>query len=309
MITILQTDKNYKQNQNYIFLVKNLEKMTENNNIFNFVVDKDHFISHTDLKIIKLLDILKKYDDDEIVMYIDAFDTLVEACDGEIEKKFLALDVDVLYSCEKNCWPNENLSKFFPDKYFLNSGTMIFKNKKYQQILEILSSLRTNINDDQYCHSIFAIMNLMNVNIKLDKSNEIFQCLWGYEENMNDFEKIDGRIKNKITNTFPCVFHGNGTGKEILKKLFEYDKFVTYKSSVSFLGFVEDKMGIRFMNLSFDKIRVHAEIKNTIDQIIYSNNLELPYNIKFYIRTGLIDNYTFTIYDMNNEILLQEKNF
>jgi hypothetical protein len=189
---------------------------------------------------------------------------------------------------------------------------MIFKNKKYQQILEILSSFRLNINDDQYCHSIFAIMNLMDVKIKLDKLNEIFQCLWGYEDNMNDFEKINDRIKNKITNTIPCVFHGNGTGKEILKKLFEYNKPLIVNSEIpalSFVGFVEDKMGIRFMNTSIEQIKVYAEIKNTFNQVIYSNTLELPYNISFFIHTGIKDNYTFTIYDMNNEILLQEKNY
>jgi len=309
MKTILQVDKNYKQNSNYSQILMNLENMSKNKNNYNLCVDDDEFIknrgdSYTKLKIIKLLDILKKYDDNDIIMYIDAFDTYVDATDHEIENKFLESDADVIYSCEKNCWPNTDFSKYFSDQHFVNSGTIIFKNVKFQKILEVISLLHQKTNEcDQYYHTVFAAINLMNVKIKLDESNEFFQCLWG--ENENNFEKIDGRIKNKNTNTFPCVFHGNGDGDAILKKLFEN------KKEVSFLGFLEDNMGINFTNSShvFEKIKVFAEIKNTLNQVIYFNTLELPYNISFFIHTGIKDNYTFTIYDTNNEILLQEKNF
>ena len=311
MRTILQADKNYKQNPNYDLLVRNLEKMGKNDNKYNLHVDNDEFIkdrgdSYTELKIIKLLDILKKYDDDEIIMYIDAFDTSVEASDNEIEKKFLELDIDVLYSCEKNCWPIPNF-KFYPDNYFLNSGTMIFKNGKFQKILEMLCVIHQRRHTcDQYYHTIFTTINLMDVKIKLDKYNEIFQVLWGYDDDGKDFEKINDRLRNKNTNTFPCVFHGAGSGKENLKNFFGYNKPI-----ISFLGFVEDKMGINFMNSSqvFNEIKVYAEIKNTFEQVIYSSYLDLPYKISFFIHTGIKDNYIFTIYDMNHDILLQEKNF
>jgi len=311
MRTILQGDKNYKRNPNYDLLVRNLEKMDKNGNNYNLHVDTDEFIkdrgdSYTELKIIKLLQILKKYDDDEIIMYIDAFDTSVESPDNEILEKFLALDTDVLYSCEKNCWPIPDF-KFYPDNYFLNSGTIIFKNIKFQIILEMLCVIHQRSNTcDQYYHTIFTRINLMDVKIKLDKYNEIFQVLWGYDENGNDFEKINNRLKNKNTNTFPCVFHGAGSGKENLKSFFGYNK-----PTISFLGFVEDRMGINFMNSShvFDKIKVQAEIKNISNQVIFSDVLELPYNASFFIRTGIKDNYFFTIYDMDNKILLQEKNF
>jgi FkbM family methyltransferase len=310
MITIIQVDKNYKQNSNYDMLVGNLEKMSNNNNKYNLCIDIDAFNkndghSYTKLKIIKLLDILKKYDDDEIIMYIDAFDTSVDSTDNEIKEKFLKLDVDVLYSTEKNCWPVQNFNKFYSNEHFLNSGTIIFKNKKYQQILEMLIEIdkaRLEHECDQFYHTIFNLIHSVDVKIKLDDSNEIFQCLWGESE--DNFEKVGNKIKNKTTNTFPCVFHGNGNGKDILKKLFNYEK-----KTVSFLNFTEDKMGINFMNSNYDKLKVYAEIKNIRNQVIFSDNLELTYNICYFIHTGIKDDYIFTIYNMNSEILLQEKNF
>lgn len=309
MITILQADKNYKQNSNYESLLRSLRKMKENNNNYNLYIDEQDFYkddghSYTKLKIIKLLDILKKYDDEEIIMYIDAFDTLVDYNDHEILDKFLLLNVDVLYSTELNCWPFQSFSKFYNGNKYLNSGTIIFKNKKYQQILELLIELdkaRLQHECDQFYHTIFNLIHSVDVKIKLDVNNEIFQCLWG--EDVNNFEKINGKIKNKNTNTFPCVFHGNGSGREILNKLFNEP------ISIVFLGFVEDKMGINFMNLNINSVNVYAEIKNTFNQIIYSTNIELTPNFSYYIHTGIKDNYFFTIYDINHNILLQEKNF
>lgn len=308
MITILQVDKNYKQNSNYNQLVRNLEKMSKNNNNYNLHIDIDDFNkvdghSYTKLKIIKLLDIIKKYDDNEIIMYIDAFDTLVDSTDNEILNKFLSLNIDVLYSTELNCWPFPGFSKFYTGTQFLNSGTIIFRNKKYQQILELLIEIdkaRLLHECDQFYHTIFNLIHSVNVNIKLDENNEFFQCLWG--ENENNFEKVNNKIKNKKTNTFPFVFHGNGSGIKLLNKLFSI-------KSIVFLGFVEDKMGINFMNSNFETIKVYAEIKNTFNQIVYSTTLELTPNFSYFIHTGIKDNYIFTVYDMKNEILLQERNF
>lgn len=308
MITIIQVDINYKQNSNYYLLLNNLEKMNKNGNKYHIYVDdcgfdKNKGESFTELKIIKLLDILKNFDDEEIILYIDAFDTSVEVTDSEIVNKFLIFNTDILYSCERGCFPSENFRKFYPDNFFLNSGTILFKNKKYKELLEFLILLHQHTNFcDQYYHSVFMLIHLMDIKIKIDKSNEIFQCLWGY--NINEFEKENNKIKNKITNTFPLVFHGNGDGKKILIELFGYNNIV------KFLGFTEDKMGINFMNTSLNNIKVYAEIKNRSNKIIFSDELELLYNVIFFIQTEIKDNYTFSIYDNHKNILfLQEKNY
>jgi hypothetical protein len=308
MITIFQADKNYKNHRDYDILSRNLDKLEKNGNNYFFHIDTDEWISYIDLKINKLLTVLKNYDDDVIIMYIDALDTSVEATDKEIEEKFLAFDTDVLYSSEKGVWPNPDFAKFFPDNFFLNSGTIIFKNIKYQKILEIISTIqkgRLTYDCDQYYHSMFALISLSNIKISIDKSNQIFQCLVSEDE--NNFEIVDNRLKNKNTNTFPCVFHGNGTdGRKNIRKFLGYDI-----QKIDFLGFVEDNMGINFMNSShpFDKIKVYAEIKNIFNQVVFSDYLELQYNVSYFIHTGIKDNYFFTIYDMNNQILLQEKNY
>lgn len=82
-------------------------------------------------------------------------------------------------------------------------------------------------------------------------------------------------------------------------------------NDLNFLGFVEDKMGINFMNSShpFDNIKIYTEIRNASNILIFSDTLELIYNVSYYIHTGIKDNYTFTIYDMSKNILLKESNY
>jgi FkbM family methyltransferase len=304
--TIFQSDKNYKEKD--FFLKRNIKNLELNDNNYKFCIDDEDWGGYVPLKIIKLLDILKEYPDDEIIMYIDALDTLVVASDEEIEEKFLKFNVDVLYSTERGCWPDGDLRRYFEDKYFLNSGTIIFKNKKYQEILEVLKILyneRLKFSCDQYYHTVFKVINSIDVKIGLDKNKEIFQCLFG--ENLNNFEKINNRFKNKITNTLPCVFHGNGTdGKEKLGILFGYNDI-----KISFLGFTNNRMGINFMNSShiYEDINVYAEIKNKLGRNVYSTKIALPYNVSMFISAEIKDDYTFTIYDLNNNILLREKNY
>jgi hypothetical protein len=308
MITILQADKNYKKHKDYIFLEKNLENLNKNKNNYFFHVDNENWISYVDLKIFKLLDILKIYDDDQIIMYIDALDTYVVSNDIEIENKFILEDVDILYSAEKGCWPDPNFSFFYEDNFFLNSGTIIFKNRKYQELLEILKNIidgRPVYNCDQYFHSLFYIILSSGLKIKLDKNNNIFQCL--HNENIENFSKINSRILNKNTNTSPCVFHGNGAniGKYNLKLILS----MITNIKVVFLNFTSNNNGINFCNISNSIIKVYAEIKRHRDQqVIYSTHLELQPNVDFFITASSDDNYHFSIYE-NSDILLQVKNF
>lgn len=280
MITIIQVDRNYKQNSNYYLLSKNIERMDKNDNMYKIYIDDNDFNkedggAYTRLKIIKLLEILKEYDDEEIIMYIDAFDTIVVADDVEIERKFLSFDIDVLYSCERCCWSSENFRKYFSDNSFVNSGTIIFKNKKYQEILEILSliHLRSNI-CDQYYHTLFVTINSMDIKIKLDKSNDIFQCLWGYDSGLFYFaqtcaeaQKFDKAIEYYEKR---IKFDTISNNEEVYISLFKLAQIKAH------LGYYNDAMNIY--------LQCHEENPNRLEHIAqiiqYYNSIE-QYNIAY----------------------------
>ena len=310
MVTILQVDANFKQNEKLPILEKNISKLTENGNNYRLEIDDSSFVSLFDLKICKLLQILKKLPDDETVLYLDAFDTYVTAKDQEIEERFNELNVDVLFSSEKNCWPDGKLKAFFENERFLNSGSFIFKNKKFQNVLEILS--RFNFQDhnvytnDQYLISLFFLISNLDIKIKLDKENEIFQCL--FEENVLSFELKNEKIYNKNTNTYPIVFHGNGTdGFAKIKRLFN----LLEKNELTFLSFTDDKMGIYFSNYAskIKPIQTRVEVRRVSDNaVVYADNLSISFSVNYFVHLKEKNNYVFNFYNSNNELLLEVNN-
>ena len=213
MKIILQVDKNFRDSRKFPFMCKNIGQLVTNGNDYDLHVDGENFVSLVHLKIRRLRQILDSYDDDEIILSIDVFDTITVASDSEIEQKFIKMDADVIYSVEGNCYPDERLKKHFDAGKFINGGGIIFRNGVYKKILSFLIDVTevdvsVLLSIDQYLHQIYAIPLLQNFKIKLDTNNEIFQCL--YSEDLSNFKKQNNRILNKKTNTYPCVFHGNG---------------------------------------------------------------------------------------------------
>jgi len=315
MTILFQADKNFTNNSKHEYLAQNITRLIENGNNYRFVVDDEHFISLFDIKIKKLRKILDEYSDDEIITYIDAFDTYVVAEDKEIEEKFLKMDADVIYSIEKNCWPDNNLSSFFSDNYFLNSGGLVFKNGQFKKILDLLSSIGDSIlnnqslvANDQYLHHVFALIATTNIKIKFDTNNEIFQSL--IFEETNNFLKENNRFTNLNTKTQPCIFHGNGTdGLNKLKSLLQMKD-----QQIHFLRWFEDKNGIYFTNQSNILAPIHTKIKvvdyynNTY--IYFQTELFLDYGVEYYVSLNpeLKNRFKFLFYDENDKLILELDN-
>jgi hypothetical protein len=225
MKTVLLADKNYRNHSKSYFLNRTLESLTTNQNSYYFHEDDQDLSSVFDLKVKTLREVLRKYPDDETVMLIDAFDTYSVAGDAEIEKKFLSSGADIIYSVEKNCWPERRIGDFYDSEKFLNSGGVIFKNAKFQRLLDLIVQIHDctpNPNNqicDQYFHSVIGALAKMNLNIKFDLANDIFQSL--HSEQIENFKRVDGRFVNTQTGTRPCIFHGNGdSGFHLLTNLF-----------------------------------------------------------------------------------------
>ena len=113
MKTILQIDKNYQNHHKAYFLNKLIAKLIQNGNDYVLLQDDEPMVSLSHLKITKLLNELQKFLEDEVILYLDSFDTIVFANDKEIERKLLYTGLDVLYASEAVCWPDESLKTNF----------------------------------------------------------------------------------------------------------------------------------------------------------------------------------------------------
>jgi len=225
MQTILLADKNYHNHTKSYFLARTLGSLEEQGNAHRLFIDNKELSSVFDLKVRTFRDILRKYPDEEIIMLIDAFDTYCVAPDSEIESKFLEMEADVVYSVEKNCWPEKRIGEFYESQKFLNSGGVIFKNEKFQRLLDLIIQIHdctVNPNNqicDQYFHSVIGAIARQDLKIRLDSNSEIFQSL--HSELPQSFEKLEDRFMNIETGTSPCIFHGNGdSGFHLLSTMF-----------------------------------------------------------------------------------------
>ena len=305
MKTILQIDKNYQNHHKAYFLNKLIAKLIQNGNDYVLLQDDEPMVSLSHLKITKLLNELQKFPDDEVILYLDSFDTMVFASDKEIERKFLYTGLDVLYAAEAVCWPDESLKNNFKEGVYLNSGSILFKNKQYQKILQLIANImKPQYKEcDQYLHTLFFSISKLNVKSDLDKNCTIFQCL--NSENLNNFEFIDGgKIYNKKTNTCPIVFHGNGTdGFQKINQLFNSDK-----KAIKSHRFSDDKSTIYFVLNETKSIKVSIYKQN--NSLSYENTFLAEANAEYFVSAGQVGAYTFVISEANNDhkVLLNEKN-
>ena len=82
-------------------------------------------------KIIYLRDEIKGWKNlqDTIIMFTDSYDVMFNGTPMEIIKRFREMNTPLLFSAEKTCWPDEDISDAYPivesDYRFLNSGGFI----------------------------------------------------------------------------------------------------------------------------------------------------------------------------------------
>lgn len=151
-----------------------------------------------------------------IILFTDSYDVINLTNIEEILLKYKKYpNGTILFSTEKHCWPNNSLSIFYDNAYYLNSGGYIGYAKDILSIINI--DIPNDYDDQLYFTKMFLFNNNYN-NIKLDTDNCIFQTFNSCED---DIIFIDNRIQNKITNNYPCLLHLNGPSKEKLSIIYE----------------------------------------------------------------------------------------
>ena len=161
---------------------------------------------------------LNKLDDNEIVLFTDAYDTMINSNVDEILDKFKSFNCNVLCSAELRCHPsylNSEMAACFPEELknkYLNSGgymgyvkdiKKIFKWKPLDEILELCEK-----GTDQGYFMEYFIHNHDKVNMKLDTGAVIFQSLFGVS--WQELDIRGGRVYNKVYKQHPCILHFNG---------------------------------------------------------------------------------------------------
>lgn len=157
----------------------------------------------------------KKINSDDIVCFVDGFDSIILESSTEILKRFKELNKDLIFS--KDLVSNNFFEKYIVDIYFglckhkrLNSGLYI---GKASAIIEIWKGMKSNMDDQQ----LITQKCINGSDIYIDSNHYIFY-------NYSSKDKIT--VKNKKLyindNTFnTCIISapGNKDIKYILKKL------------------------------------------------------------------------------------------
>lgn len=143
-----------------------------------------------------------------VVLFSDAHDSIVLDPAEVILKRFEKMNHPLVFSAEKNCWPDAWKAFMYPPAStpwrFLNAGGFIGEAGAIRERLEQLGSRVPAGLDDQRWWTNQLLEEPER--IRLDTRCEIFQTLWA---SMGDLE-IRRRIHNRVTGTRPSIVHGNG---------------------------------------------------------------------------------------------------
>lgn len=166
-------------------------------------------------RLVKMIEYLKTLKDDDIVMFVDAFDVLIVADKEVILDKFLKMNTPFVISAEKNCSPRRNDKDQFPPSptqfRWINAGSYIGYVSYLKSWLNDLQPIAANKSDQ---------MQMLNHYLKnperytLDFHCEIFFPTYWVPAEEIVIDPINKTLFNKATGTYPCVIHENGGKKE-----------------------------------------------------------------------------------------------
>lgn len=178
--------------------------------------------------------------DSEFVIASDSWDVCFTEHPDSIVERYKALwpDTPVVFNAERSLFPRGDLALFFPETgtpwQFLNSGFMIGKRDDLLTMIESVdwdsiledtqfteptevtyAGVTRRYEVDSWFHpndqsDYQEIFTKQPVPIKLDTRAEL--CITLHGAKPEDFEWTNP-IRNKLTDTYPGVWHGNGDAK------------------------------------------------------------------------------------------------
>lgn len=193
---------------------------------------------------------LQQIGDDELIFFTDATDAAFLTEENEILDKFYHFNSPLVFSAEINCWPDTGFESIYPQTTnhfkYLNSGGFIGKAGYLKKIYQDYPIFNT-VYEEPYMWSNQHYWNYIFIRerqlIKLDYNCDIFYNTSTLIGEINDFKRRMAipdervklyhaeksrlnneiifdhkRIRNTITNTFPCHIHFPGpVSKKLMK--------------------------------------------------------------------------------------------
>lgn len=158
-------------------------------------------------KIFYLKRYLKKNNDREFLC-MDAYDMAVLGTPEEFEEKRNVFTKPIVFSTEKNCWPNKSKESLYPESEstwkYLNAGQFFGNSSELIQLIE-KNNLPSSGPDQWWIVERF----LKNQDkIELDYNCVLFQNL--YMQKYEDFYYKEGRLYNTQSKSCPIFIHGSG---------------------------------------------------------------------------------------------------
>mgnify|MGYP001616022296 CR=1 FL=1 len=173
--------------------------------------------------------IKEKLIDTPYLIFSDSWDIVWATSPAEVMQRYFSFETDIVINAERNMFPPDYKEGFEKikaptDWRYLNSGFIVGKTEAILTCLEAMDlsnvlgdhwdekrQCQENPDDQRMWQKIFLEQ---PVPIGLDYYCQLSQTM--HEADMNIFDFSGERIKNTATNSYPCVFHLNGSAKDKL---------------------------------------------------------------------------------------------
>jgi len=154
-------------------------------------------------------------DDNDIILFTDAYDVVYYGSFDEILTRYQELNTPILFGCETECNPKPVLATRYKERHhefsYLNSGLFIGRIK---ELRECMKGYEYNDKHDDQLFWTYQFLEKPD-KIKLDYDNKIFLNTHGINEETLVYDNNRVYYKNKE----PVFVHVNGIDKRLVTKL------------------------------------------------------------------------------------------
>ena len=212
----------------YTNAVDNFKKSCKKNNLNCKIIGLNQEFKGWKWRMQMYIDSIKNYNDNDIIIFADSYDVIVQEDKDTILKKFKKLNKRVVISSEMNLLLPAELKQFkmhpqlFTENKFLKNnlsdyiypclGLVIGYKKEISELYNLLikynhSELKTECSEDDQCLFSFYFTKNGNKLFDLDYKQTLFGNMSG---SLNRYEMVDNKLYNFKMNSVPSFIHFQG---------------------------------------------------------------------------------------------------
>jgi len=149
--------------------------------------------------------------DDDVAMFVDAYDVLLLAGEEKILDAFLSMNEPIVFSGEAKCHPYKQVAAKYPESptkfRYLNSGSYIGYVKDLKRVFAAMLPIPPG-SDDQALFTLYMLYHPGE--IAIDYYCKLFLTLHRVADQQVKFDLNRRNLRFRTTGTYPCLAHGNG---------------------------------------------------------------------------------------------------